>query len=49
MIPKPKKNQQGNVVGDFYPFGDCTPEKKQVISSKQLSFGIIATFEEVEV
>ena len=29
-------------------FGDCTPEKKQVISSTVLSFGVIATFEEVK-
>lgn len=27
-------------------FGDCTPEKKQVISSTLLSFDVIATFEE---
>ena len=30
-------------------FGDCTPEKKQVISSTVLSFGVIATFEGLEV
>ena len=29
-------------------FGNCTPEKKQVISSTVLSFGVIATFEEVK-
>lgn len=29
-------------------FGDCTPEKKEIISSSALSFGVVATFEEGE-
>ena len=29
-------------------FGDCTPQKKEVICSTVFSFGVIATFEEVE-
>ena len=28
-------------------FGDCTPQKKEVICSTLLSFDVIATFEEV--
>ncbi|AFZ27242.1 hypothetical protein Cylst_5207 [Cylindrospermum stagnale PCC 7417] len=29
-------------------FGDCTPEKQEVICSTVSSFGVVATFEEVE-
>lgn len=33
----------------LWSYGDCTPEKKQVICLTVLGFGVIATFEEVEV
>jgi hypothetical protein len=36
-------------IQQIHIFGDCTPEKKQVICSTVLSFGVIATFEGLEV
>jgi len=35
-------------IQQIHLFGDCTPQKKEVIYSTLLSFDVIATFEEVE-
>jgi len=52
-------NRTGQILtySGFFPehtkrihlFGDCTPQKKEVICSTVFSFGVIATFEGLEV